>query len=55
MATAQTARDGRSDYAHIVRLEGVHMDFGAVKALRDVDLAFGRNEIVGLFGDIGAG
>jgi hypothetical protein len=36
------------DFAHIVRLEGVHMDFGTVKALREVRLTIARNEIVGL-------
>jgi simple sugar transport system ATP-binding protein len=39
----------------IVRLEGVHKHFGAVHALRNVSLAIGRNEIVGLIGDNGAG
>ena len=29
--------------------------FGAVHALRDIDIAIGRNEIVGLIGDNGAG
>ncbi|MDQ3557659.1 MAG: ATP-binding cassette domain-containing protein, partial [Pseudomonadota bacterium] len=39
----------------MVRLENVEKSFGAVRALRDVSLAIGRNEIVGLIGDNGAG
>jgi len=43
------------DFASIVRLEGVQKYFGAVHALRDIDLYIGSNEIVGLIGDNGAG
>ena len=43
------------DFASIVRLEGVQKFFGAVHALRDINLSIGRNEIVGLIGDNGAG
>jgi simple sugar transport system ATP-binding protein len=44
-----------ADFTHIVRMEGVQKYFGAVHALRDINLAIGRNEIVGLIGDNGAG
>ena len=43
------------DFASIVRLEDVQKYFGAVHALRDINLSIGRNEIVGLNGDNGAG
>jgi simple sugar transport system ATP-binding protein len=43
------------DFQSIVRLEGVQKFFGAVQALRDIDIAIGKNEIVGLIGDNGAG
>ena len=42
-------------FTAIVRLEGVQKFFGPVQALRDIDIAIGRNEIVGLIGDNGAG
>ena len=56
LETQQPApRDRGGDFAHIVRMEGVQKYFGAVHALRDINLAIGRNEIVGLIGDNGAG
>jgi simple sugar transport system ATP-binding protein len=44
-----------SDYTHIVRLEDVQKHFGAIHALKNINLAIGRNETVGLIGDNGAG
>ncbi len=42
-------------FRDIVRAEGVHKYFGAVHALNNINLAIGKNEIVGLIGDNGAG
>ncbi len=42
-------------FRDIVRLESVQKFFGPIQALHDIDLAIGRNEIVGLIGDNGAG
>jgi simple sugar transport system ATP-binding protein len=50
---AGTARE--HDFQSIVQLEKVDKFFGAVHALREIDIAIGRNEIVGLIGDNGAG
>jgi simple sugar transport system ATP-binding protein len=44
-----------NDFKDIVRLENVQKYFGAVHALRNINLSVGRNEIVGLIGDNGAG
>jgi len=55
MTAARQDRQAGGDFSHIVRLERVGKTFGAVRALSDVNLAVGRNEIVGLIGDNGAG
>ena len=52
---AQTVQASEKDFQSIVRLEAVQKYFGAIHALRDINLAIARNEIVGLIGDNGAG
>ena len=54
-AAAITEQTAPRDFQAIVRLERVQKFFGAVQALRDISLAIGKNEIVGLIGDNGAG
>jgi simple sugar transport system ATP-binding protein len=53
--TQPRSAPGGKAFESIVRLENVQKYFGAVQALRDVNLSIGRNEIVGLIGDNGAG
>jgi simple sugar transport system ATP-binding protein len=52
---AAGAEVAERNFQNIVRLEGVQKFFGPVQALSDIDLAIGRNEIVGVIGDNGAG
>jgi simple sugar transport system ATP-binding protein len=42
-------------YSNAVRMEDIHMAFGNVVALKNINLEVGANEIVGLIGDNGAG
>ncbi|MFZ4615499.1 MAG: ATP-binding cassette domain-containing protein [Rectinemataceae bacterium] len=44
-----------SDSGNLVEMRGIHKSFGPVYALRGVDVAVRRNEILGLIGDNGAG
>ena len=55
-AAAAVAQDAPAKaFEHVVRLDNVSMHFGNVEALSNVNIAVGRNEIVGLLGDNGAG
>jgi simple sugar transport system ATP-binding protein len=46
---------GRGDVEDALRIEDISMSFGAVTALRSMDLHLRRGEILGLVGDNGAG
>lgn len=43
------------DKSDLIELNGISKNFGEVKALRNVDMELGRDEILGLVGDNGAG
>lgn len=51
----QSGSAARTEDPLVVELRGVTKSFGRVSALRDVDFAVQRREIVGLLGDNGAG
>ncbi len=54
--TYQSARPGGDTGAEpLLRLEGIRKDFGAVRALRGVDLSLPRGHVTALVGDNGAG
>lgn len=56
MTDAGLEQDGNPQhFQSIIRLDGVQKFFGPIRALRDIDLVIGKNEIVGLIGDNGAG
>ena len=50
-AVATIQRDG----APVLELRGIGKEFGAIRALSDVDLTIAPGEVVGLMGDNGAG
>ena len=53
--TPNEDRRAAGGWSDIVRAEKLCVSFGKVRALDNIDLAIGRNEIVGLIGDNGAG
>ncbi|MEO8666901.1 MAG: ATP-binding cassette domain-containing protein [Bauldia sp.] len=55
MTVAMASDREAAAVANIIRLADVQKFFGPIQALRDISLAIGRNEIVGLIGDNGAG
>ena len=48
-------RAARADSAPVLELRGICKEFGAIRALSDVDLSIAPGEVVGLMGDNGAG
>ncbi len=55
VAVNEAGQQRPEDFASIVSMQNVQKYFGAVQALKDINLSVGRNEIVGLIGDNGAG
>ena len=55
MSGAEAGAERRGDAEDVLRIEDISMSFGAVTALRGIDLHLRRGEILGLVGDNGAG
>ena len=53
--TSETERPVMNEAGDLLTVKGVSLSFGAVKALREVDLTLRRGEITALVGDNGAG
>jgi ribose transport system ATP-binding protein len=51
----QTLEDGEGMADHIIELRGISKTYPGVTALKGVDLAIGRGEVLGLVGENGAG
>ena len=49
------ASAARAESAPVLELRGICKEFGAIRALSDVDLSIAPGEVVGLMGDNGAG
>ena len=52
---AITAKEAGEERAAVLQLEGISKDFGAIRALSEVDLTINAGDVVGLMGDNGAG
>lgn len=55
MAEAELIETQQTEAPDVIRIEGLAKGFGAVKALRDINLHLKKGEILGLLGDNGAG
>ena len=53
--SAIAAEEAGEDGAAVLQLEGISKDFGAIRALSEVDLTINAGDVVGLMGDNGAG
>src|ERR1700690_4321546 len=52
---AIAAREVGEGGAAVLQLEGISKDFGAIRALSEIDLTINAGDVVGLMGDNGAG
>ena len=53
--SAIAAKAASEERAAVLQLEGVSKDFGAIRALSEIDLTINAGDVVGLMGDNGAG